>query len=85
MKIGTRCRIINATVAKNDGLIVIIVGDAGVRHINSFGETQCYYIDRDLQTRGGLYRNWTSEIQLEPIDNLVTIKSTDKAVCNVAK
>lgn len=66
--IGTVCRIVRAEVAKNHGAIVIVVGDAGKRHINGLGVTQCYYLDRDIETSAGKRRNWGSEKQLEPID-----------------
>lgn len=71
MKIGTRCKIINATVPQNSGASVIIVGDAGKRQIADYGITQCYFVDRPMQTRNGKYRNWTTEQQLEPIDDLI--------------
>ena len=78
MEIGTRCEIIDARVTGNVGAIVVVTGDAGIRHINGYGKTQCYFLDREIKTVSGKWRNWGTEKQLNPLPPLCEKQALDQ-------
>lgn len=78
--IGSRC-VVLAHNSRNRGAIVVIVGDAGIRNVNGYGKTQCWFVDREIETTSGSYRNWTTGEQLRPLPPLLPrVKRTKKKV-----